>query len=612
MRTLRSGALFAGVVYLAWRIVATSSGAHPVLFALLLLAEVFGLVRFAVEMAAMGEPRTMLLPDHNGEAESADVVIVVFDHPTSELRAALLSARSLEGAASVTVIDVLDRPDIAETCERFDVARVRGGVDGDLGDLLTEAYLTTGAPYLVIQPADVVVLGDLMHAAAPMFEDPEIGVLVGGVDTANFVGPTDLSGYGVLAMRDALAGRALDDAHALPWWHGLSVARREALWETGGFAPSRRGATLVTGVRLQVGGWRIAQLPVIVGRHLAPTSDHRRVHAWARDLHQRLELLRRSDISWSSARITPMMRLAYVAPIADVAAGVQRLMLLAVLLATAWGVGLPLVAPGLVLAVLFGVQMSLRLAVRLRATQTHGALPLLIRDLLLAPTELAVGWRALRRRPLLTELVDAAPGQRVRRYLIPVVQALSVISLFAGLGGRVDGDGQLARFAVVGASVGVLVATVIAQLVIRRRQSRAEYRAVMSVPVVGSEPEMTAVAMTPFGLDVVSSTPLVSGTSYRLDLTLPGATGASQTVTVATTVRQTSTGSDGSSRSLLRYALSNDQQMDALIDYCAVVHGRQRLRIEADREALHIEVLEDRTHPASMAKVRPATTEASQ
>ena len=604
MRLLRSGALIAGFAYLLWRLIFTGTDAHPVLFVVLLVAEAYGLVRFAVDHAAIAAPRPTELPDPEQSSEPADVFVVVLDQPPSELRGALLSALALDQVASVTVVDVLDRHDIAETCERFEVPRVRGGDDGDLGDLLTEAFLATSAPYVVVQPADIVVLPDAVAAVVPAFDDPEIGVVVGRVDPVNSVSASDLGGYGELDHRDRVSGTAFDDAHALPWWNALSIGRREALAETGGFAPSRRGATLVTGLRLQVGGWRITEQPMVLGRRLAPASDHRRIHAWARDLHQRLELLRRTDVSWASTRITPSMRLAYMAPAVGALAGLQRLALLLVLLATAWGVGLPLVGAGVILVPLWATQMGLRLATRVSTTSALDALPLLVRDLLLAPTDLAVAWRAVRRRPLITELVDEAPGQRARFFIVPVTQALLVMSLLAALGGRVVGDGSLARFVVIGATVIGLVATVTAQLLVRRRQQRSEYRALLALPIEGSSPRMTAVAMTPFDLEITTSEPLETGTSYRLVLRLRCAGGDHRSVPVAASVRPTSGGRSRPS-ALLRFALGDDEQMDALIDYCAIVNGRQVLRGILDEESLSIEVVGADWTDAGDASVEP-------
>ena len=56
---------------------------------------------------------------------------------------------------------------------------------------------------------------------------------------------------------------------------------------------------------------------VVIARRLASWSHERHLHRWSRDLKARLDLLRRDDVSWSSTRITPRMRLAYWSPLIE-------------------------------------------------------------------------------------------------------------------------------------------------------------------------------------------------------------------------------------------------------------------------------------------------------
>ena len=590
MRLLRPVAFATALAYLLWRAAFTWSGAHPVLFGSLLLAEAFGVVRMMVELGITGDARRLEFPVDVAETPDSDIYVLVSDEPGSEVRASLLSAREVVGGASVTVVDPSSRRDIAEIAARLGLRRVVGGPDADAGDLLTDAFMAGDAEFAVVLPADIVVFPDLLSAAQDTFDDPEVGVLVGRVEATNAIYPIDLDGYGELAQRDVLMSSKLDRAHALPWWTGVSVVRREALEEIGGLVPARRDAMLATGVRLQVGGWRMADSPVVIGRRLAPSNDNRQLHRWARDLHERIAVLRRRDISWSSTRITPMMRLAYRSALIPAFRGVQRLVLLGVLFATAAGVGLPIVAPGAVLIGFWSLRMGLGVLARRHASRSYGFSPWITSDVLLMWTEMSVAWSALRRHPHIAELVDQAPGMRARAPFLVALEAGLLASLLSVGFEWVETSGLVGGIILV-CSSWMLGSMAHAQVAVRNRQERSEFRSPMSVRVTGTDEDLTVVAMTPLDFEIVSSQPLVEGTTYRFSFMIPRPDGSSHRLIVSTVVRRVIT-RDETSRALLRFALSNDDEMDILIQYCSIVAGRRLLRGDSDGDVATVEWLE--------------------
>lgn len=592
MTLVRLSAVVSGLVYLVWRAAFTWAGANPVLFIALLAAEAFGIARLWLELDLTGEPRELVREPARTDPPPTDLFVVVNDEPASEVRAALVSARTVEGVEKIVLVDRSDRVEVAELAHRLRISRIVGTENGgDIGELLTEAMQSTSAELFALVPADVVVLPDLVATTAGAFDDPEVGVVVGRIEATNAEGPVDLPGYGEQALREVLTTPRLDDAHSLPWWNGVSIVRREALEQIGGFASGRLHATLATGVRLHVGGWRMTDVPVVVGRRLAPWTDSRQLHRWSRDLHERVELARRHDISWSSTRITPMMRRIYASALIPALRGVQRITLFAVLFATAAGAGMPLVAPASVFLAAWTARMGLGIVARWHATRPVGFVPWITVDLRLMATDLAVVVAALRRRPLTTELIDAAPGHRVRGPMLNgLLAALAAVIAVHGLGLTDPPAGDLTTIAMLLCAAWLLVAVTHARQSLQQRQRRKGFRASTDVDVTSSGAPMTVVGISPLGLDVVSTNPLWVGAPHRLVIDLPRADGTTKFLDASTIVRHSTKESDRHV-AFFRFAQMSDEETDRLIEFCAVVDGHHDLRVSEDSDAATVDGL---------------------
>ena len=578
MSVVRHSAVGFGALYIVWRAAFTWSGAHPALFGALLLAEIFGLLRLAIELALTSPPSRPPPEVSFRDAPECDVIVVVTDEPASEVRAAVLSARAINSRADVVIVDLDDRHDVAALAQRLELKRVSGRGSPDMGELMTRALVCGRAPYVTILPGDVVVMPDVVDLTVSAFDDPQTAAVVGRIEATNASHSTDYGGYGALRVREQLITPRLDAQNAEPWWHGVSVIRRGALEEVGGFAPGVGRVELASGVRLQVGGWRMADVPVVVARRLASWNGSRHTHLWSRDFYERLSLLRRRDVSWKSGRLTPPMRLIYRQAWIDALRPLYWTTLFAVLLASLLGVGLPLVAPGALFVSFFLVKSALGVIARWRSTRSVGFVPWVTTDLRLLTTDLAVGWRAVSRKPLRSNLVDDAPGERIRPKILLSAQAALILVLVAYGSGAVRAPyGDIAMAVLLASAFWLCVAVHNARSSFRHRQMRQGFRASEELEVLAADSKVAVIGLSPFGVDVVSSTPLQVGQAVRLTIALPRADGSITRFDTATAVRRASP-EDGHHVAYLRFAQMNDDEVDLLVEYCAVVAGHHSLR----------------------------------
>jgi hypothetical protein len=578
MSPLRLAALVTGLVYLTWRLLFTWQDANPVMFFLLLSAEVFGFVRLVVETSMFGPPRPANRKPAKTGAPDGDVVVVVTDEPTSEVRAAVLSARLVRGYTNLCIVDRDDRPEVAELARRLGLTRIVGGFGADLGALVDRALDGCTSRLAVLVPADVVVLPDVLEVTAGAFDDRDVAVVTCRVDEANAVHSVDYGGYGELRRRDELLRGPLDDAGALPWWPGMAVVRCTAVREIGGMSRGRDGVTLATGVRLQAAGSRIVDVPVVVARRLAPWNDDRHLHRWARDLHERLALLVDDGAPRRNEHATRLRRRVYRTADLHLGRSVQRLVLIGLLFAVMFTSSLPLVADPMVLVPLWAAWQSASWAYRRSLEAPIGFTNWMSNDLRLLVTDLRVAFRALPGRSLDLELVDPAPGGRSRKVFLVGLQVVLLLALAAfGTGLVRPTHGDFATLATLGLAGWLWVMALQARSGLRFRQRRRSFRSSGSLDVLAAEGRLAVVGVSPFGLDVVTPEPLREGRSLRLAFALPQADGTTVRFECPTAVRRVTR--DGSRHgAYLRFALLTDAEVDQITEYCAVVAGLRELR----------------------------------
>ena len=575
---LRLTAPVTGLIYLGWPLVYTFSGANPVMFFLLVAAEAFGMLRLWMEASLIGDPRPVERKPKICEAPNADVVVIVTDEPASEVRAAVLSAQLTRGSGKLIIADRDNRPEVAELALRLEVERVIGSLDGDLGELIDIALSRCPSLYTLLMPADLAVLPDVLEPTSGAFDEPDVGVVLCRIENTNAANAVDFGGYGEHQLRDSLMLGKAHDRGVLPWWSDMAVVRKAAIEAIGGMAHAGSAVTMSTGLRLQADGWRVADVPVVVARRLAPWSDDHHLHRWARDLYEHLAVLVDSDAPRKNEHSTRLSRSGYRAAGIQVGRSIQRIVLVGILFTTMFTSSLPLVANPIVLIVLWGAWMGSSVALRHDATRSVGFTAWIINDLLLLTTSVAVAWRALSGRPLQSRLTEPAPGRQARRIFLMVLQVgLSGALLAFSTGTLRTPHGDFATLVMFGMSVWLIVMVSQANMVPGLRQVRQNFRTFEALEVLASKSRMSVIGVSPFGIGVVSEASLEVGTRIRLAFGLPQADGELARIEVATRVKRSSP--EGTHHvAYLAFALLTDDQMDRVIEYCSVVSAMRALR----------------------------------
>ena len=567
MAILRFAALAAGSAYLLYRALMTSSGADPVLFVLLLVAEAFGVIRLGMELSLIGSPKPATRSPQLDPALEADVVVVVTDEPASEVRAAVLSARLVDGCRTLAVVDLGNRVDVADLCQRLKIPRLAGTSTADLGELTDIALDHCPSPFVLLLPADVVVMPDVLRASAGAFTDQEIAVVVSRIEETNASTIVDHAGYGEDRIRAELMIDRLERDDALPWWPGMAIVRRAALDAVGGMSRGRRGITLATGVRLQAAGWRIVDVPVVAARRLAPWNDDRHLHRWARVLHERLALLVDGEAPRRNPYTTRASLRVYRLADLYIARALQRLTLIAVLLTTMYTSALPMVADVRTLVPLWAAWQGSSLLARWVAFRPVGFVPWAVNDFRLLTTGLVVAWRALRRAPLDNDLADPAPGRRSRSVLLAgllVVFGCTALAFVLGIVRPAHSDSV--TFVTLGLSVWVMVVVFQARTGLRERQIRQSYRSFEELDVYTAAGYLGVIGVSPFGLDVVSAKTLKLNANVRIGFRLPQPDGSTVPIEVSTVVMRSARDGDHSV-AYLRFHQLDDQRMDRITEY---------------------------------------------
>jgi cellulose synthase (UDP-forming) len=601
LHALATVALCWSVAYLAWRIGWSWHGANALLWAVLLLAELYGLWNLAMLAWLTWDVRASERPEC-APGRSVDVYICTYDEPPALLEATLAGCSLMSYPHTTWLLDDGTRPEIAALAEQWG-ARYMTRPDkshAKAGNINHALPLTVGELVLVLD-ADHVPLPDALDTLVGYFEDPRVALVQTPHDFSNHdsVQHYDLGRHEQSVFFSAIClGK---DHHDAAFWCGSgALIRREALLSSGGVATDTIAEDFHTTIKLHRRGWRTHydDRVVVLGRaphDLAAYLLQR--DRWARG---NLAVFTTPESPLRARELTASQRLSYLASLTAYLAGPVRILMMLTLAAVLWSGQLPLRISPLALATLWApatLLMVLAGSALCRGQQGSGETihyELCTAEIFIRALRCVVkpGRTTFKVTP--KEGVDHGGWEAVRQFrLLLACGTLLVLGLAwriaddAGVGVVPAMHGFAAWFVPL---LGIFELRRVARtltLVARHRQLRGEYRtplaaAAVIVPQQQSAHEQTSLLgrmhdITISGVGLELARPLEPGTRASVTVQLPRAGGDTAAVQLDVAVRACLPREDGW-RIGAEIVGSSEDDRRRVLEYCSVVWPYTRLR----------------------------------
>jgi Glycosyl transferase family group 2/PilZ domain len=355
-------ALAWGLGYLAWRIGWSAEGASPVLYAMLLVTEIYGLWALgALAWYSWSRPRAVRPPATPGR--SVDVYVCTYDEPIEVVAATLAGCRALTYSHTTYLLDDGRRPEMEELAQiagaryltRPDNSHAKAGN-------INAALPRTSGELILMLDADHVPMPDALEAMVGYFDDPRVGLVQSPHD---FFNHDSVQHYVVGRHEQSLFYRVVcpgKNRHGAAYWCGsAALLSRQALLEIGGAATETVAEDFHTTIRLQRHGWKSRYHDEVLVQGLAPHDLDGYLlqrDRWARG---NLAVFTLPESPLRARELRPLQRLSYFASLAAYLAPPMRLLLLATLGLVLWTGALPMKVSALALAALWLPAVSLNL-----------------------------------------------------------------------------------------------------------------------------------------------------------------------------------------------------------------------------------------------------------
>jgi cellulose synthase (UDP-forming) len=595
LRALALIALAWGAGYLTWRVGWSGEGANPVLFAMLLATEVYGLYALAI-LAWFSWSRPPAQRPQATPGRKVDVYVCTYDEPAEVVMATLAGCRALTYPHTTYLLDDGRRAEMRELAElagaeymtRPDNSHAKAGN-------LNAALPRTDGDLVFVLDADHVPMPDALDALVGYFDDERMAIVQTPHD---FFNHDSVQHYVVGRHEQSLFYRVIcpgKDRHGAAYWCGsAALISRPALLEIGGVATETIAEDFHTTIRLQRYGWRTRYHDEVLVQGLAPHDLDGYLlqrDRWARG---NLAVFRLPESPLRAKTLNPIQRLSFLASLLAYLAPPMRLLLLLTLGLVLWTGELPMKISVAALAALWVPYLLFNLSAGAALARGYMRVPesahyeLLTMEIYTRALRCALvpGKTAFKVTP--KQGRDGGGLHAVRKLhlvlfctvLVGVGTLMRLLDL-AGVGPLPDLPGIAA---VVVPLLGLfelrrLLATTIA--VGRRRQRRLVYRFEGDAPAhLYSAEAYTAARLvdaSAAGLGMVAGGPVEVGSRPAVLLTLTDAAGAEHEIAAKVEVR-TCRESDG--RFLVGATILEIDPEDrlALMEWCYVVCSHERLR----------------------------------
>ena len=584
IRVVAAIALIWGAVYLTWRIGWTWRGANPVMYLVLLTAELVGWVSLGF-YAYLAWRRVACEPAPVSTVRSVDVLVPTYDEPVGVLRATLIGCAAIEHPHTTWLLDDGRRPEMAELATSMGVRYLTrpdnsnakaGNINHALGHLEGEL--------LAVLDADHVPLPGFLDALVGHFDDPAVALVQSPHEFSNLDSVQHVEGEvheQSLFFRVICPGKERNDS---TFWCGSgTVLRREALLGIGGVQTATIAEDFHTTIVLHSQGWKTRYVDRTLLLGLAPhdlDSFLLQRSRWARG-NLRVLLTRQNPI-WT-AGLSFSQRLSYLGSLSHYFGGPQRLAMLGVLCATLLTGLLPLYGE----PILFGVLWAPWVVLSLLATKLLG------RGHVGPVTATRFGWitMGIYSEAVLGLLLPSIGGFKVtpkvgvdeagigvlRRLPLLSVGAAALLSVLTARVFATLGWARLAtmpRFALVATLlIGCFELLVIVSVLVsvgRHRQLRSVYRVNVDLAARIGEKVARVSDLTVSGAGLIVDELRPIGSMFRLDLRVPGLDGARHGVSIRSVVRSAMRLDDGAVRLGVEFVRPSEQALGQLIEYSKI------------------------------------------
>lgn len=291
--------------YLGWLLMPGRAG-HPVLYALLVCAEVFNLtqaVGFWWTLAGRRRAtRAGLAHAPVDPATTVDVLVPVYDEPVEVIAATVEAARGITGATTrVVLCDDGCRDELAALAHELDVDYVpREDSAGAKAGNINHALARTDGEFVVVFDSDHVAHPSFLERTLPHFDDADVAFVQTPQYYAN---DRDNEMAGTAWEQQALFFGPIargKEGHGAMFCCGTNVVfRRAALDDIGGFPTASITEDFALSITMHERGWRSVYVPEVLASGLGPEDAAAYVgqqDRWARGCLTGLRPALRADL----------------------------------------------------------------------------------------------------------------------------------------------------------------------------------------------------------------------------------------------------------------------------------------------------------------------------
>lgn len=376
LRALALVALLWGVGYLTWRIGWSGEGASPVLFAMLLVTEIYGLYALAtLTWFSWSRPPAQRPAATPGRA--VDVYVCTYDEPVEVVMATLAGCGALTYPHTTYLLDDGRREEMEEVAKMAGARYlVRPDNSHAKAGNINAALPRTEGDLVFILDADHVPMPDALDAVVGYFDDPRMAVVQTPHD---FFNHDSVQHYRVGRHEQSLFYRVVcpgKDRHGAAYWCGsAALINRKALLAIDGVATETIAEDFHTTIRLLRHGWRSRYHNEVLVQGLAPHDLDGYLlqrDRWARG---NLAVFTLPESPLRARTLSARQRLSYLVSLLAYLAPPMRLLLLLTLGAVLWTGALPMKISVLALAALWLPSVALNLSAGMALARGYMRIP---------------------------------------------------------------------------------------------------------------------------------------------------------------------------------------------------------------------------------------------